>query len=75
MFSVILLNLLQPDNSALNVENCRYFGLCPGGIPSSKFSEHQTLDSDETLLQTRTSTSDGHLVEMVIEEQLTHAIQ
>lgn len=29
-------------------KNCVYYGLCPGGIPSSKFSEQQTLDTDET---------------------------
>ncbi|MDL5047093.1 cyclophane-forming radical SAM/SPASM peptide maturase GrrM/OscB [Oscillatoria amoena NRMC-F 0135] len=29
-------------------QNCGYYGLCPGGIPSGKFSEHKTLDADET---------------------------
>jgi uncharacterized protein len=55
--------------------NCGYYGLCPGGIPSSKFSEHQTLDVDETLycklgLQTPIDT----LLEMVRDEQIACAI-
>jgi len=29
-------------------KNCSYYGLCPGGVPSGKFSEHKTLDADET---------------------------
>ncbi len=29
-------------------EQCSYYGLCPGGIPSGKFSEHKTLDAAET---------------------------
>lgn len=29
-------------------QRCEYYGLCPGGIPSGKFSEHKTLDADET---------------------------
>lgn len=29
-------------------QNCAYYGLCPGGIPSGKFSEHKTLNADET---------------------------
>jgi uncharacterized protein len=28
--------------------HCSYYGLCPGGIPSGKFSEHKTLDANET---------------------------
>jgi uncharacterized protein len=30
-------------------KNCGYYGLCPGGVPSTKFNEHKTLDVDETL--------------------------
>ncbi len=30
------------------MRNCAYYGLCPGGIPSSRISEKQTLDTDET---------------------------
>ncbi len=30
-------------------KNCEYYGLCPGGTPSAKFSEHQSFDADETM--------------------------
>ena len=30
-------------------QTCAYFGLCGGGSPANKFSEHGTLDATETL--------------------------
>jgi uncharacterized protein len=54
--------------------NCDYYGLCPGGIPSAKFSEQQTLNTDETqYCRLSLQTSIDAILEMVEKEKEMYA--